>query len=204
MEDRAVNIRLLSAGNTTTNVDEFKTKLKDERLKLERMCQQFNDKLGCVVPFRLLPDELKEEYRNLRKSKEVNMRLFAILLLGIATKCRDTFLLSRRIMNNLITNAPVRDNGVGQQTYNGFISMLLTYGILVCLERPTRNKAGRYKLVNEIYANLVIDESQLIEKMVVQGDTFEKSDCKKDEQIKLGVQEEVFIPNNKDKSSIST
>jgi len=170
MEDRAVNVRLLSAGNDTScsdTSDVNKSKLVNERLKLERMCQQFNDKLGCVVPFRLLPDSLKEEYRILRKSKEVNVRLFAILLLGIATKCRDTFLLSRRIMNDLINNAPVRDSGIGQQTYNNFIAMLLTYGVLVCLEKPTRNKAGIYKLVNEVYANLVIDGSQLIERIEV-------------------------------------
>ena len=193
MEDRAVNVRLLSAGNATSDVN--KSKLVTERSKLERMCQQFQDKLVCVVPFRLLPDSLREEYRNLRKSKEVNVRLFAILLLGIATKCRDTFLLSRRIMCELIDNAPVRDSGIGQQTYNGFISMLLTYGILVCLEKPTRNKAGSYKLVNEVYANLVIDGSQLIEKVEVQENAFESSDCEEDEPVKVDVQEEVAAPN---------
>ncbi len=193
MEDRAVNVRLLSAGNADSEVN--KLKLVSERSKLERMCQQFNDKLGCVVPFRLLPDGLKEEYRNLRKSKEVNVRLFAILLLGIATKCRDTFLLSRRIMNDLIDNAPIRDSGIGQQTYNGFISMLLTYGILVCLEKPTRNKAGRYKLVNEVYARLVIDGSQLIEKIEVQEDAFASSDCEEDEPVRAAVQEKVATPS---------
>ena len=194
MEDRAVNVRLLSAGNATPEVNN--SKLVNERSKLERMCQQFNDKLGCVVSFRLLPDSLKEEYRILRKSKEINLRLFAILLLGIAAKCRDEFLLSRRIMCELIDNAPVRDSGIGQQTYNGFISMLLTYGILVCLEKPTRNIAGRYKLVNEVYASLVIDESQLIEKIAVREDAFESSDCEEDEPVKVDVQEEVAAPSD--------
>ena len=163
MEDKSANVTLLRDSNALTTVDQ--SKLATERSKLERMCQQFHDQVGCVKSFHLLPTDFITEYRVLRKSKEANLRLFAILLLGIATKCRNTFLLSRRIMNELIKNAPVRDSGIGQQTYNGFISMLLSYGILVCLEKPTRNKAGSYKLVNEIYANLAIDESQLIEKL---------------------------------------
>ena len=202
MEDKATNIMQLQCNKALFTVDQ--SKLANERSKLERMCQQFNDKLGCVKPFRLFPEELKTEYKTLRKSKEIHVRLFAILLLGISTKCRDTFLLSRRIMNDLINNAPVRDCGIGQQTYNGFISMLLSYGILVCLEKPTRNRAGSYKLVNEIYASLAIDESQLIEKIEVQTEEFENYDCGDSESNEsVDVETKVDVENKVEENTLS-